>query len=208
MQAPKAHGPVGLFRSQLLQVSAFAHPLFLPLPPPPPPPPPPSPPPPSPPPSPPSKLVEANHPSVVPLQWLPVLLALTNAPPRSPPAPPCTDNGLGGTTGRGEWPPLPVDPSSVQCVNSSTKWAGWVLCHFKGVQNEGGNDEFYDRCNAIYKHNDCYPPGHSKKGCIRDAVFHCKSQYVGCRPPPTAPPSLPPWPSPPSLRAEHQERTR
>ncbi len=50
---------MGLFCSQLLQVSAFAQPLFPPLPSTPPP----------------SKLVEANHPSVVPPQWLPVLLA-------------------------------------------------------------------------------------------------------------------------------------
>ena len=119
-----------------------------------------------------SKLVEqASQPVAIPPQWLPVLLA--NAPastPNSPPAPPCTDNGLGNTTGRGDWPPLPLDPSSVQCVNASTQWDARVVCHYKGLKNVGDSDEFYDKCHEVYKDNTCYPPGDSKFGCIQDAV--------------------------------------
>ena len=76
-----------------------------------------------------SKLAETNHPVAVPPQWLPVLLA--NHAPNAPPAPPCTNNGTGGTTGRGAWPPHPVDPSSVQCVDvmaGSPPWHCWPSC--------------------------------------------------------------------------------
>ena len=77
MHVLKAHGPIGLSRSQLLHVCALAQPLFPPLPSPPPPP---------------RKFAEANHPVLVrvraspvagvpnpvagvPPQWLPVFLA-------------------------------------------------------------------------------------------------------------------------------------
>eukprot|EP00964_Phaeocystis_antarctica_P052951 scaffold31022_cov57-Phaeocystis_antarctica.AAC.1 len=73
-----------------------------------------------------SKLAEVNHPVAVPPQWLPVLFGTVlfdKAPP--PPSPPCTDNGEGGTSGRGDWPPVPKDPSAAQCVDSATLWGKW-----------------------------------------------------------------------------------
>ena len=121
-----------------------------------------------------SKLAEqASQPVAIPPQWLPVLLAnalAPSAPPSHPPAPPCTDNGLNGTTGRGDWPPLPVDPSSVQCVNVSTQWQAFQACHQNGTFGEGDSDELYEKCHEVYENNACYPPGDSKSGCIQDAV--------------------------------------
>ena len=127
-----------------------------------------------------SKLAEqASQPVAIPPQWLPVLFATLSPPPNQPPSPPCTDNGSGGTTGRGDWPPLPVDPSSVQCVNVSTQWQAWQACHNNGT-NVGDSDEFYERCHALYEGNTCYPPGDSKFGCIQDAVSSKCTYYLLC----------------------------
>ena len=146
----------------------------------------------------PSKLAEANHSVAVPPQWLPVLLANNPYPP--PPAPPCTNNGTGGTTGRGLWPPLPVDRSTVQCVDVETVWIATKRCHLSATLNRGGPNEIYERCHMLYEHNDCYPPGDKDSGCILDAITHCKSLNVTCSPPslpPSSPPPTPPPPSPP-----------
>ena len=87
--------------------------------------------------------------------WLPVFLAQypplsPSSPPRwppvppsppplplSPPPPPCLDNGMGGTTGRGDWPPPLLDPETVQCTDLATLWWGWRLCHASGALNRG-----------------------------------------------------------------------
>ena len=124
---------------------------------------------------------------------LPVLLAQQD---------PCLDNGMGGTTGRGDWPPMPVDPNSVQCVDVSTQWQNIKLCHASGVPENGPSDAIYDKCHELYEENDCYRPGDINTGCIYDAILHCKSQYVSCSPPsaqpsPPSPPPLPPSPPPP-----------
>ena len=102
-------------------------------------------------------------------------------PPSSPPLPPCLDNGMGGTTGRGDWPPLPLDPETVQCTDPATFWLGWRLCHSSGKNPTRGPDsDIYDNCTKLYANNVCYPPGDydSEFGCIKDAIDYCKSQYV------------------------------
>jgi hypothetical protein len=123
-----------------------------------------------------SKLAETNHPVAVPPQWLPVLLA--NHAPNAPPAPPCTNNGTGGTTGRGAWPPHPVDPSSVLCVDVAAQWEGFRACHNSArcensdvpcTASFGDDDDIYNECHTLYKNNTCYPPGDSDYGCILDA---------------------------------------
>ena len=65
--------------------------------------------------------------------WLPVFLA------SFPPPPPCLDNGMGGTTGRGSWPPLPLDSNNVTCGDLLSVWNGWRLCHASAVS---GQDSF------------------------------------------------------------------
>ena len=104
--------------------------------------------------------------------WLPVFLA------SSPPPPPCLDNGMGGTTGRGPWPPLPLDPDTVTCVDLVTVWDGWKLCHSSGTLGSGPDSAIHDECNRLYQDNDCYRPGDINGGCIKDAINFCKSQFV------------------------------
>jgi len=99
---------------------------------------------------------------------------------------------MGGTTGRGDWPPLPVDPSTVQCVDAATVWAGWKLCHATADKGLGASDALFDECHALYEDNDCYRPD----ACLADAVNHCRSSHVVCSPSP--PPPSPPPPQPPS----------
>ena len=129
--------------------------------------------------------------------WLPVILA------SFPPPPPCLDNGMGGTTGRGPWPPLPLDPDTVTCVDLVTDvWDGWKLCLSSGTLGSGPDSAIHDECNRLYQDNDCYRPGDINGGCIKDAINFCKSHFVTCKspslppsPPPPSPP--PPFPSPP-----------
>ena len=102
---------------------------------------------------------------------------------------------LASITGRGDWPPLPVDPSSVQYVDVYTQWQAWLVCNASGTRKNGASDALYNKCHELYEKNDCYRPGDTKTGCIYDAVLHCKSQYVTCSPP-SAPPSPSPPPSP------------
>merc|ERR1712085_115702 len=99
--------------------------------------------------------------------WLSVLLAAQV---------PCLDNGIGGTTGRGDWPPPEVDPSTVQCKSVSEVLQAYFLCHANGTLNQGPSDVIYDKCHALYEENDCYRPNE----CIVDAVNYCKSKHITC----------------------------
>jgi hypothetical protein len=124
--------------------------------------------------------------------WLPVFLASYTT--RRPLAVPSA--GLVPTTAGGErlaaWPGS-LAPAAARsrygAVRGTDQSVGWLKAvpRVRSAQQCAGRLHLRRMHQALYQNNDCYRPGDSKTGCMKDAIEHCKSQYVVCKP------RLEPW---------------